>query len=269
MRKIVSIVVFSLLYAASALAADLGVKAPLSAPAAQTVNWTGFYLGGNVGGVVSHASGTSDFTDTRPGAVSNPQSDLFSKGGFLGGAQVGFNWQFSPIWVAGLETDWDWTGTKYSFCRQTDPSSVACSDTGDGFETISSKTEWLATFRGRLGVSWQNWLFYATGGAALGRVQTGLTLNCLNDGCGAFSSAKLLATSTSSTTKTGWVAGLGAELMLSRNWLARAEWLHIDLGTITNSLPTAGSGVPSVQTAIWSRSESADEFRLGLNYLFR
>lgn len=234
------------------------------------MNWSGFYIGGNVGGVVSHASGTSDFTDTTLGAVSNPQTDLFSRGGFLGGVQAGYNWQFSPIWVAGIEADWDWTNPKYSFCRQTDPSSVACSDTGDGFETISSKTEWLSTFRGRLGVSWQNWLFYATGGAALGRVQTGLTLNCLNDGCGANSGVKLLATSTSSTTKAGWVAGLGAELMLSPNWSARAEWLHIDLGTITNALPTAGLslGVPSVQTAIWSRSESADEFRLGLNYSF-
>jgi outer membrane immunogenic protein len=189
--------------------------------------------------------------------------------------QGGFNWQFSPIWVAGLEADWDWTNTKYTFCRQTDSNSSPCSDNGDGFETIGSKTEWLATFRGRLGVAWENWLFYATGGAALGRVRTDLTLNCLSNGCGAFSNVPLLATSTNSTTKTGWVAGLGAELMLSRNWSARAEWLHIDLATISNSLPTTGGNThfilinPIIQTAIWSRNESFDEFRLGLNYLFR
>jgi outer membrane immunogenic protein len=276
MRRFGSIIAF-LLAGSSAFAADLDVKAPVPAPVIQAVNWTGFYIGGNLGGVVAHASGTSDFTDTTGGSIapSNPQTNAFSQGGFLGGVQGGFNWQFSPIWVAGLEADWDWTNTKYTFCRQTDSNSSPCSDNGDGFETIGSKTEWLATFRGRLGVAWENWLFYATGGAALGRVRTDLTLNCLSNGCGAFSNVPLLATSTNSTTKTGWVAGLGAELMLSRNWSARAEWLHIDLGTISNSLPTTGGNThfilinPIIQTAIWSRNESFDEFRLGLNYLFR
>lgn len=267
MRRLSSIVAFSLLAGSSAFAADLGVRAPLSAPAPQAVNWTGFYLGGNVGGVLAHASGTSNFTDTNFFAVPNPQTNAFAKPGFLGGGQTGFNWQFSPIWVVGLEADWDWAATQYSFCRQTDPSSIACIDTGNGFETISSKTDWLATFRGRFGVAWENWLFYATGGAALGRIRTGLTLNCLVNGCGPFFNTPLLASSTSSATKTGWVAGLGAELMLSHNWSARAEWLHIDLGTITDSLPTNGS-FGTVQTALWSRTESFDEFRLGLNFLF-
>jgi outer membrane immunogenic protein len=233
----------------------------------QAVNWTGFYIGGNLGGVVAHAPGTSDFTDTAGAFIaSNPQTDSFSKGVFLGGVQGGFNWQFSPLWVAGLEADWDWTDPKYSFCRQTDPFSTPCADTGRGFEAISSKTEWLATVRGRLGVSWENWLFYATGGAAFGRVRTDLTLNCLVNGCGT-SGTTLLASSTSSTTKAGWVAGLGAELLLSRNWSARAEWLHLDLGTLSNTLPTVGN--TGIQTASWSRNETFDEFRLGLSYLFR
>ena len=267
MRRLGSIIACSLLAASSAFAADLPLQAPLSAPLPQAVNWTSFYLGGNVGGVLAHATGTSDFTDTSFGMFPNPQTDSFAKPGFLAGGQAGFNWQFSPIWVAGLEADWDWASTKYSFCRQTDPSSAVCSDTGDGFETISSKTDWLATFRGRLGVSWENWLFYATGGAALARIRTDLTLNCMVNGCGASSFVKLLATSTGSTTKVGWAAGLGAELMLGHNWSARAEWLHIDLGTITASLPTAGS-FSTVQTASWSRTESFEEFRLGLNFLF-
>ncbi len=130
----------------SAFAADLAVKAPSATLTTQAVNWTGFYLGGNAGGVIARGSGTSNFTDTTSTATSNPQSNLLSTGVFLGGVQAGFNWQFSPIWIAGLEADWDWTSAKDSFCRQTDPTSTACSDNGDGFETISSKTEWLATF---------------------------------------------------------------------------------------------------------------------------
>ena len=268
MRSVVSIVAFVLLAGGSTFAADLGVKAPAPAlTTQQPVDWTGFYLGGNVGGVLAHASGTSDFTDTSPGVtLTNPQTNSSSKGAFIGGVQAGINWQFTPIWLVGLEADWDWTDPKYSFCRQTDPGSIPCADNGDGFETVGSKTEWLATARARLGVAWENWLFYATGGAALGRVRTDLTLNCLVNGCLASSTVKLLASSTSSATKGGWAAGLGAELMLARNWSARAEWLHIDLGTITASLPTAGTA--GAQTAVWSRTQSFDEFRLGLNYLF-
>jgi outer membrane immunogenic protein len=266
MRKAIGIIAFALVWGSSALAADPGVNGRSSAPAAQAVNWTGFYFGANAGGVIAHTSGTSDFTDTSS-VFTNPQTDVFSKAVFLGGVQAGYNLQFSSIWVAGVEADWDWSGTKYNFCRQTSPTSVACSDNDKGFETIGSKTEWLATFRGRFGVAWENWLFYATGGGALGRVRTDLTLSCLVDGCGDNSVTQLLTTQTTKTTKAGWVAGLGAQLSLTRNFLARAEWLHIDLGTITNSLSTAGSN-NSVQTAIWSRNESFDEFRLGLDYLF-
>jgi len=67
----------------------------------------------------------------------------------------------------------------------------------------------------------------------------------------------------------GWVAGVGAEYALSTNWSAKAEWLYIDLGTINNSLATAGVGIPLFpQTTTWSRSERYDELRIGVNYKF-
>jgi outer membrane immunogenic protein len=251
------------------LVAGVAAAAVVSAPAlaADMSNWSGLYVGGNIGAMFARASGTSDFTDTTPAFSSNPQTNSFSKTGFLGGGQVGINWQFNPAWVAGMEADWDWTGKRYSFCRQTDSTSAPCSDSSDGFETISSKTDWLATARARLGVTAGNWLFYGTGGAALGRINTSLTLNCLVNGCGANSTVALAATSTTSTVKVGWAAGLGAEVMLGGQWSARAEWLHVDLGTVSNMLPTVGS-VGTVQTAVWSRVERFDEFRVGLNYRF-
>jgi len=259
--------------ASSAFAGDLAPPPAPVAAAPVAPSWTGFYLGGNIGAVVESASGTSNFTDTIPGdPPNNPQSNSFSSTGFLGGVQAGYNWQFAPLWVAGIEADWDWANTGYNFCRQTDPLSVACVSNLDGFEAINSKTDWLATLRGRLGVTWGNWLFYGTGGAAWGRVNTTLTLNCSDpalpvDGCGASSTVGLVASSSTSTTAVGWVAGLGAEWMLANNWSLRAEWLHIDLGSITDSLPTAGSS--GTQTAVWSRTEKFDEFRFGVNYLFR
>jgi outer membrane immunogenic protein len=248
------------------LAADMAVKAPPPlAVAAPAVNWTGFYSGGNTGGVIDRASGTSIFSDTENGNVF-PLSDSFSNTAFLGGLQVGYNWQIDPHWVAGLEADWDWTNAGYSFCRQNDQTSEnVCAEPVNvtGFQEVSSRTDWLATVRGRLGMTWGSWLLYGTGGAAFGRVQTGLTMDCLADGCGE-SIRTLLASSTTNTTKGGWVAGLGAEEMLSANWSVRAEWLHIDLGTINAALPTTGNA--GVETAIWSRNERFDELRIGLNY---
>lgn len=256
------------LISTSAWAADMAVKAPPPPAAASVPSWTGFYVGGNIGAALEHASSTSDFLDPAapPGQRSNPQSNSFSNTRFLGGVQAGYNWQFAPKWLIGVEGDWDWTDTANNFCRQTSVLAAACSDNMFGFETISSKTDWLATARGRLGVIWGNWLFYGTGGAAWGRVNSTLTLSCLVAGCGS-STTKLLASSTVGTTRTGWVAGLGAEWMLARNWSVTAEWLRVDLGSINGSLPTTGT--TGIQTAVWSRTETFDEFRAGLNYLFR
>jgi outer membrane immunogenic protein len=118
--------------------------------------------------------------------------------------------QFDPRWLVGVEGDWDWTSTGYRFCRITDQFAAPCFNNGFGFESISSKTDWLATVRGRIGYVWGNWLFYGTGGAAWGRVNTTVTLNCLvTGGCGN-SAALVFGSSATSTTKAGWVAGLGA-----------------------------------------------------------
>jgi len=275
MRKLACAIAAIALIGKPALAADMAVKAPPpAAPVAPVVNWTGFYVGGNLGGVAEHASGTSDFLDTCSagcfpfgGFPTNPQSNSFSSTRLLGGVQAGYNWQFNPQWLVGLEGDWDWTSTRYSFCRITDQLAAPCFNNGFGFENISSKTDWLATVRGRLGWVWGNLLFYGTGGAAWGHVNTTVTLNCLGAGGRGNSVTLLTGTSSTSTTKAGWVAGLGAEGMLTKNLSVRAEWLHIDLGTISDSVTTVGTAL-STQTAVWSRTERYDEFRVGVNYLF-
>lgn len=245
MKRLATAIVAIALIGTPAFAADMAVKMPVKAPppapVAPVVNWTGFYIGGNLGGVVEHASGTSDFLDTLTGPgdtgfPTNPQSNSFSSTRFLGGVQAGYNWQFDPRWLVGVEGDWDWTSTGYSFCRITDQFAAPCFNNGFGFESISSKTDWLATVRGRIGYVLGNWLFYGTGGAAWGRVNTTVTLNCLvTGGCGN-SSTLVFGSSSTSTTKAGWVAGLGAEWMLAGNWSVRAEWLHVDVGTISDSV---------------------------------
>ncbi len=251
--------------AVPALAADLPVKAP--APPPPAYSWTGFYIGGNVGAVAGVPRGTSDFRDSAdvPPFNTNPEHFSSANWSVLGGFQAGYNWQVDPLWVVGVEADWDWARPRYSFCRQTDITSAACIDSGDGFESIASRTDWIGTARVRAGVTLDGILLYGTGGAAWGRVVTTLSQTCPG-GCGANSTLAVAASSTSTTDKVGWVAGAGVEYALNANWSAKAEWLYVDLGTINSSLATAGS--VGVQTTTWSRSERYDELRLGLNYKF-
>jgi opacity protein-like surface antigen len=91
----------------SAQAADLPAAprpAPLSpvAYAPPVYNWSGFYVGGHIGGGFADSSWSDPFT---------AGSNNFHKGGFLGGGQVGFNTQFNWL-VVGLEGDFGWTGIK-------------------------------------------------------------------------------------------------------------------------------------------------------------
>jgi outer membrane immunogenic protein len=257
----------------AASAADMPLKAP-PAPPAPVWNWTGFYLGGNVGWVGEHASGTSNFIDTAFAPTSNtfnnPQANAFNKSGAISGFQAGYNWQTAPSFVIGIEGDFDWMRTSYNFCRQTTIFSIACLDAlpnDDGFESISSQTNWIATARARAGVTWEKFLFYATGGAAWGNIKTTESLSCLADGCGSSSSLKLAASTSFQQTQSGWTAGLGVEGMLSPNWSVKAEWLYVDLGTLTNTFSTLGS-TGGTESVVWSRSEHYNIVRVGLNYRF-
>src|ERR1700740_697739 len=95
----------------SAFAADIAVTAPPPAPA-PVYNWTAWYVGVNAGGSFGHV--TTDFNAdsfTVGGTVSHAnvpgfaRSDLEYPSGFIGGGQIGYNWQYSPLIVVGLEAD--------------------------------------------------------------------------------------------------------------------------------------------------------------------
>jgi outer membrane immunogenic protein len=258
-----------LLAGVPATAADIAVKAPnyKAPPPLIVYNWTGFYIGGSVGWAHQRDSGTSNWfaPGSSPRQVNNPQSDSLSADWVIGGVQLGYNWQVAPSWVLGVEGDWQWSRPKYSFCRQTDVFSIPCADNGIGFLTIGGETKWLATIRGRVGLTFDRIMVYGTGGVAWADVHTAIAASCLVNGCG--NQILQLATAASfSETKAGWVAGVGIEGMLSANWTARAEWLHVEVGTITDALNILGAGGP--QSATWSRTVRYDVLRFGVNYRF-
>jgi outer membrane immunogenic protein len=216
--------------AISAQAADMPAraKAPMyyKAPEAQPFDWSGFYAGINGG----YAWGQSSWSDPVAGAGSG---NFNTTGGLLGG-QLGYNWQTGPV-VLGIETDADWANISGSSAGV----GGVCATDGGG--VCQTKQSWLGTTRARVGYALDNWLPYITGGVAYGNIQS------------------TQPTGTSTATNAGWTAGGGLEYGFTKNWSARIEYLHIDLGTAT--FMGAASGTSTLTVPV-----TDDLVRAGINY---
>ena len=192
LRFLAPIATFALLSTVAA-AADLPLPdEPIpEAIAAPAYNWTGFYIGAH-GGYAFDGSNEWDGV-----AVDN---DLE---GFFAGGTIGANWQMNWL-VLGVEADGGWAGIDGS-----DP----CPNPAF---TCSTDVDWLATARGRVGLAWDRWLVFGTGGAAFGGV-----LVEANPQAGGGSSDE---------TYIGWTAGGGVELGLTNNVSVKGEYAFYDLG---------------------------------------
>ncbi|HLN09875.1 MAG TPA: outer membrane protein, partial [Xanthobacteraceae bacterium] len=181
-------------------------KAPPVAPPV-AYNWTGFYVGGNIGGGFASFSDSSIVRATTRTHTTNAD-------GVIGGGQIGYNYQFAPNWVAGVEADFQGSSQKRS------STSVAAGVT----TTETDSLPWFGTARGRIGFTpVDRWLVYATGGLAYGEVKAMDTFNTAN----------MVATTTGNTTKVGWTVGGGVEAALFGNWTGKIEYLYIDLPNTT------------------------------------
>jgi outer membrane immunogenic protein len=216
-------------------AADLLAKTPSSASAA-VANWTGFYIGGNAGSawgrdrVTSNLNAPAPFLGVDIAAVSSAASPTLNPTGFTGGVQAGYNWQ-TGSWVWGGEADFDYLGLKASNSAtlpfpSTLPGGAAGPPTAFFSTSTSESASWLFTARQRLGWANENWLIYATGGLAVGREKFSQTVALV---------APFAGTVANSSTRVGWTVGAGAEYALSRQWSIKAEYLHVDLGSVATS----------------------------------
>src|SRR5215471_5448609 len=140
----------------SAGAADLPVKAPrYSAPIVAPLSWTGCYIGGHAGGAWSRDS----FTFINNTGVVEDFS--FDPSSFIGGAQVGCQYQFAPNWVLGIEARWSGVDLSQGKTSVIIPPRVRGIDMTD-----------IATVAGRLGYTWGAWMLYGTAGWADVKVNT-------------------------------------------------------------------------------------------------
>ena len=171
MKKILFACILSGFGAASAAAADLPARMYAKAPVADPVDtWTGFYVGGHVGGLWTSSAATWTPLPSPVDFGVNTISGDTGRASFAGGVQAGYNWQFAPNWVGGIEADWSGTKANRSFNQVWTNFGTTTQNLGS-FTTMSTSLNWVASVRARLGyLITPNLLAYGTGGAAWGNV---------------------------------------------------------------------------------------------------
>lgn len=303
MRKIALSFVVLALTAESTLAADLGARKadllppPAPLPAAPAPMWTGFYVGLNAGGTWSNNntidSGTiiayqgAGSADAYTAALLSGPRASSTAGGFIGGGQIGYNWQapfMGGAFLLGAEADiqgiaasggnqsrWNVNNNAGLSYNNSVPYAITTNVRG------SSNLSWLGTVRGRLGyLVTPTLLVYGTGGLAYGGYTASmqLTQNWM-DTSGAGLNFLNYGASNYSNTMVGYTVGGGAEWMFMTNWSAKVEYLYYDLGSATGLLVNNAygvdnaAGVNAVESITrYSKRVTGNIVRAGVNYHF-
>jgi outer membrane immunogenic protein len=179
-----------------ALAADLSPRTYTKAPAymGPIYNWTGFYIGGHVGGAFAGNDGLAG-----------------DDGRFLGGIQGGADYQFASNWVLGIEAQYSWM------------SGGSSSVLFPGGTVVSTNSNELGSVTGRLGYSFGPALLYAKGGYAFKD----------GDRIGVSVGGVPVAFSTDGSHRDGYTVGAGIEYMFAPNWSAKLEYQYYNFGSGT------------------------------------
>lgn len=189
-----------------AMAADPAVMDPIiDLPVASLYDWTGFYIGGHVGGGRSHV----DWTYVAGGNTADHRGS-----GAFGGIQAGFNLQ-TGNWVFGVEGDVSGAGID---------GGTSCPNPAF---SCDSDISMLGSIRARAGYAFDRVLIYGTGGFGFGRVEISTT-------------SAALGTNGTTRTETGWTVGGGVEYAFGNRWSLKGEYMYYDLGssnyTVDNGL---------------------------------
>jgi outer membrane immunogenic protein len=267
-KKLLIVASVAILGVTGANAADMGARTYNKAPPMESVfNWSGFYIGVNAGGAWGREDHTTGFSPSdlaaNAGTGGNAaaiqaqlsgRSDLNS--GFTGGFQAGYNWQWAPNWILGLEGDINYI----DLGRHTGTVQIVTLPPGT-LSTQTARVDWLSTIRGRLGYSFGNWMIYGTGGLAVAQQDsTNTTQAPLGGGVNAFE------VGSKSDVRLGYTVGGGVEYALSRNWTVKGEYLYTSLDNFNYVSTSQAENSAAFHTA--SSGVKFNIARAGLNYKF-
>ena len=221
---------FALTVAAAALAgsigaasaADLPVKAPMIAPVIAAYDWSGWYAGVGIGGL---------WGDTRwdfP-VVNTTVATPFEQG--MAGGHGGHQWHFKAWQNGGIVIGMEYSGmanlSEYNngnLC----PNPVF---------TCRTRLENLVTIGGKLGLTWDKFMIYGTGGWAGGIVNTA-----------AFVTVTGLQFDSSREWHNGWYAGAGIDWVFYQtrgtDWIIGAEYQHVEFDDVRHFVGPRGIVIP-------------------------
>jgi outer membrane immunogenic protein len=198
MKKLLMGATVLVAFAGPAAAADIPArtytKAPVVSAPQLVYNWTGFYVGGHLGG-----------------AFAGNNSLQGGNARFMGGVEGGFDYQFAPNWVMGAEAQYSWLNNSTTGV------------TFPGGALVASRNNELGSVTGRLGYTWGPALLYGKGGYAWRD----------NNAIGVSVAGAPAAFATTGGQKSGYTVGGGLEYMFAPNWSAKAEYQYYDFGTTT------------------------------------
>jgi outer membrane immunogenic protein len=242
-----SIASLSALLVASVSANAADISMPVKAPPpiiAPPFSWTGFYIGGNLGGAWANTT----ITDSRFGLnFSNGNNAVFVAGG-----QAGFNYQFSNV-VVGVEGDFDWAA------NNNNTTTGVIGPLGHTF-TASANDRWMATVAGRLGYAFDRWMIYAKGGGGWVGANS-FTVTDVTTGAS--------VTAGNSNTLSGFLVGGGFEWAFANNWTLRAEYDFFGLSGRSFTVPvTAPVTIAVAGDTFTTGRNNIQMATVGINFLF-
>jgi outer membrane immunogenic protein len=240
-----SLILVTLMGAGPVIAADLSTPPPLlKAPVMMPVfTWTGFYVGGNIGGAFPH----HNLNDSLFGL----NFDNVSNGVFVAGGQAGGNYQINSF-VFGIEGTLDWAAN-----HNNHDIGIVVPTLASRLVQASANDKAVLTLTARLGVAFDRLLFYAKGGGGWLAANNVTVTDLRTD-------ASISGSSGGSTT--GWVVGAGIEWALANNWTLKAEYDYLGLPSRTFTVPVGATFLGG--DTFTSGNNSVQMATVGFNFLF-
>lgn len=245
----------------AAMAGDLGL-----APA--RYDWSGGYVGVNVGAAINGSEVKSDYRYVGQDQIDPDTEDLINDldhsassndAWFSAGILAGYNWQISGV-VLGVEGDFNYLGMSVTAKNDVSDvmSQVMAPENTNATDRISYDANWYGTVRARLGYAMGNVMLYGTGGLAYGEMDVKQSLVAENGTESASWSGSTAGWNM------GWTAGGGIEYAVDR-WVLGAEYLYVDLGTYKwDSMSKVALDDPFLQ-ADWSEVKESGEADLAFS----